>query len=107
MNRFVGRAGRLGLIMTSFEPAVRCSNPPGRAPEPDQCWEILQLMPATIGLRWFGRQDEVGVEVSLPWQFANRRPLFFLFYFLNFSAPVRIYVAFAAVFSLPLFCETN
>ena len=79
MNNLAGRSGRIGLIMTSFKPSVGCSISPRRAPEPGHCWQILQLMPVGIGLRWFGRQEDEGVEVSLPWRFQNRKSLLTLF----------------------------
>ena len=78
-NNPAGRSGRIGLIMTSFEPSVRCSTPLSRAPVSGDCWKILQLMPASIGLRWFGRPEDLGVEIWLPWRFASRRS------FLSFS----------------------
>ena len=63
-----GRQGRLGLIMTSYMPSVRCFNPPGGREGPDDCLEILLSMPAMKGYHVFGEGDS---EIDLPLELHN------------------------------------
>lgn len=69
-----GRRRRLGLIMTSYEPSVRCSNRPrpevhDRAPE--DCDEILLDMPATKNFEHFGTSIDPYQGIRLPVEFMN------------------------------------
>ena len=53
--------------MTSYEPRVRCYNPPGPpGPGPEGCDEILYSMPTGMYDRRFGRAGAPGVNIGLP-----------------------------------------
>ncbi|KAL8831103.1 MAG: hypothetical protein Q9191_001052 [Dirinaria sp. TL-2023a] len=65
----IGRYRRLGLIMTSYQPTVRCDAAVG--PAPTDCLDILMDMPATTTAQVFGRAGEAGVQVQLPYQLRN------------------------------------
>ena len=63
-----GRQGRLGLIMTSYNPSVRCFEPPGGREGPEDCHDILSFMPATKGYQRFGEGDS---DIRLPLELHN------------------------------------
>lgn len=65
----IGRYGRLGLIMTSYEPAVRCQRAVGL--EPSNCLDIELNMPVTKTVQVFGQAGEAGVEIELPYTLSN------------------------------------
>lgn len=70
-HHILGHHGRLGLIMTSYEPSVRCSWPIGESQRPENCDEILMSMPADLSFQRFGRYLPPGTGVTLPLEVAN------------------------------------
>lgn len=69
INNTKGRHHRLSLIMTSFQPQVRCTHPITYAPA--HCDEILASMPAFKKLQIFGSIGTRYVEIGLPYELAN------------------------------------
>ena len=70
----LGRRRRLGLIMTSYEPSVRCSNGPRPGEHdhaPEDCDEILLEMPATKNFEHFGTSIDPHQGVRLPYDLMN------------------------------------
>ncbi|KAG6986474.1 hypothetical protein G7Y79_00082g100900 [Physcia stellaris] len=65
----IGLHSHLSLIMTSYKPTVRCSNPV--AHEPRDCDEILLTMLTSRGTQTFGPAGVPGVQVHLPFEMAN------------------------------------
>ena len=57
--------------MTSFLPTVRCFEPEGVDPEPEDCPEVLQIMRTTKSYQLFGRANVPEVDVRLPLEIAN------------------------------------
>ena len=70
-HHILGRQGHLGLIMTSFEPSIRCSWPISESQRPENCEEILMSMPAGFGFQRFGRDLPPGTGVQLPLDMAT------------------------------------
>ena len=70
-RRILGHHSRLGLIMTSYEPSIRCSWPIGESQRPENCDEILMSMPADLSFQRFGRHLPAGAGVPLPLDIAN------------------------------------
>ena len=70
----LGQRRRLGLIMTSYQPSVRCSNIP-RPDEhdyaPEDCDEILLEMPATKNFEHFGTNIDPHQGIRLPFELMN------------------------------------
>ena len=72
-QRAIGRHGRLGLIMTSYEPSVRCFEAPGEGPISEECYQILGIMPARKNRQIFGSAGAPGVTVGLPYDIYSGR----------------------------------
>ena len=53
--------------MTSYLPSVRCFEPPGVGPISDDCYQILDSMPASTNRQMFGRAGAPGVTVGVPY----------------------------------------
>ena len=54
--------------MTSYEPSVRCFQAPGEGPISEDCYQILDSMPARKNRQIFGPAGTPGVTVGLPYE---------------------------------------
>lgn len=53
--------------MASYEPSVRCFEAPGVGPISEDCYQILDSMPARKNRQTFGHMGAPGVTVGLPY----------------------------------------
>lgn len=59
----LGVEGVLSLEMRSYQPSIACGEPFG--PPPQNCIDIIRIMPTGTGKRRFGRRGTPGIDVPL------------------------------------------
>ena len=59
--------------MTTYEPSVRCTRPPGGRLAPEDCDEILDEMSTTDSIQTFGLTGSPGINVALPYEMTSYR----------------------------------
>ncbi|KAL8657205.1 MAG: hypothetical protein Q9226_002145 [Calogaya cf. arnoldii] len=67
--KIAGHHGRLSLVMTSFQPQVRCTHPTSSAA--NDCYGILATMPTSKDLQAWGKRGTRYVVNELPYHLFN------------------------------------
>ena len=72
LNSFTGQDGHLTVTVKQNVPRVECT-PSDKPPVERFCELVLEDMPASKARQAFGNHGVAGVEVTLPWNMANRK----------------------------------